>query len=78
MSLTITVPDDIARAAEVLAKASGASPEELLLRALQAHFPPVPFELQGEFDAWDRASDEDMALIDAQEGERRLWERGET
>jgi predicted transcriptional regulator len=68
MSLTITVPDEIARAAEELATASGESPEALLIRALQAHFPPLPRELQDEFDAWERASDEDMARLEEREG----------
>ncbi|MGH2351474.1 MAG: hypothetical protein ACRDI2_18015 [Chloroflexota bacterium] len=68
MSLTITVPDDVARAAEALAEDSGASAQELLVRALQAHFPPISDDLQAEFDAWEQASDEDMARLDAQEG----------
>jgi predicted transcriptional regulator len=70
MSLTLTVPDEIARAAEALAKATGTSPEVLLIRALQAHFPPLPPDLQDEFDAWERASDEDMARLDEHEGLR--------
>lgn len=68
MPLTITVPDDIAQAAQALANASGASPEEVLIEALHAHFPPLSAELQEEFDAWERASDEDMARLDEQEG----------
>jgi hypothetical protein len=66
--ITITVPDEIAEAAEALAKIEGASPEALLLDALRAHFPPVPTELQEEFEAWERASDEDMARLEGQEG----------
>jgi predicted transcriptional regulator len=68
MSITITVPDDIARAAEELARVSGTSAEELLLEALKAHFPPVPESLQSELDAWNLASDTDMARLDAAEG----------
>jgi hypothetical protein len=68
MTLTITIPDEIARAAKVLAKQSGESPEALLIRALQAHFPVLPPELQEEFDAWERASDEDMARLEEREG----------
>ena len=68
MSLTIRVPDEIARAAEALARATGATPEELLVRALAAHFPPVSPELRAELDAWELASDEDMALLEAREG----------
>lgn len=64
MALTITVPDEIAQAARELAEAEGTSAESLLLAALRAHFPPVPPELQEEFDAWERASDEDMAKLD--------------
>ena len=68
MSLTITVPDEIARAVDALAKASGESPQALLIQALQAHFPPLPPELQEEFDAWERTSDEDMARLEEREG----------
>ena len=68
MALTLTVPDEIARAAQALAQAAGRSPEEVLLQALRAHFPPLSPELQEEFDAWERASDEDMARLDEREG----------
>ena len=66
MSMTITIPDEIAQAAEEMARSSGTSPEQLLLQALQAHFPPVSSELQDEFDAWERASDEDMTRLEAE------------
>lgn len=62
--MTLTIPDEIAQAAQVLAQRGAASPEQLLLRALAAHFPPVPPALQDEMDAWERASDEDMARFD--------------
>jgi hypothetical protein len=68
MSLTLTVPEEIAAAAEQLAATSGTTPEALLIAALKAHFPPVPLALQEEFEAWERASDEDMARIDEVEG----------
>jgi hypothetical protein len=71
MPLTITVPDEIARAAEAKAAASGTSAESLLLRALESIFavPPAPIseELREEFDAWEQASDEDMARVEATE-----------
>lgn len=63
MSLVLTVPDEIADAAKALSQRSGASPEELLLRALRAHFPPIPAELIAEFDAWEQASDTDEAVF---------------
>ena len=66
--MTLTTPDDIARSAAQIAISSGVSPEHLLLQALQAHFPSVSPELQWEFDAWERASDEDMARLDMEEG----------
>ena len=66
VSLTLAVPDDIAQAAQHIAAATGTSPEALLLAALKAHFPPVTPELQEEFDAWERASDEDTDQLDAQ------------
>ena len=58
--MTLTVPDEIARAAEDMARKSGGSPERLLLDALKAHFPPVPEALRDEFAALERASDEDL------------------
>lgn len=61
MSLTLTIPDEIAREAREIACASGDTAEGLLLRALQAHFPPLPPPLRAEFDAWEQASDEDSA-----------------
>lgn len=64
MSLTLAVPSKIALAAEAMAEHSGASQEDLLLRALQAHFPPVSAELQDELDAWNLASDEDLARFE--------------
>ena len=67
MPLTLTIPDDIARAAEALAKTAGATPQELLIQALHAHFPPLAPELQAEFEAWERASDEDMARLEESE-----------
>jgi hypothetical protein len=67
MPLTLAVPDDIAHAAAELARASGRTPEQLLLDALHAHFPPLSSDLQAEFDAWEQASDEDMLRLENQE-----------
>jgi hypothetical protein len=64
--LIITVPDDIAREAEAIAQRSGTTAQELLIQALQAHFPPLSPELRAEFDAWEQASDEDMAKLTGQ------------
>lgn len=69
MPLTLTVPDEIARAAVALAELSGATPEELLIQALEARFSPFSAELQTEMDAWERASDEDMARLDQHAGD---------
>jgi hypothetical protein len=66
--MTLTIPDDIARSALSAASGSTISAEQLLLQALQAHFPPVSADLQAEFDAWEQASDEDMARLSAEEG----------
>ncbi len=68
MSLTLAIPDEIAHSAQEAAASTGASVEQLLLQALQAHFPPISPELQAKFDAWERFSDEDMARLDAEEG----------
>lgn len=67
MSLMISIPDDIAHAVEDLAARSGMTPERLILDALGAHFPRIPAELQDEFDALERASDEDFARFEGQE-----------
>jgi len=64
LSLLLTVPDEIATAARELSHRSGSSPEELLLRALRAHFPPIPAELAEEFDAWEQASDHDLSAFE--------------
>ena len=67
MSLTISVPDEMAAAVEELAARCGQTPEQLLLNALRAHFPLIPVELQDEFDALERASDEDYARFEQEE-----------
>ena len=67
MSLTLSVPDDIAAAVEELAARSGQTPEQLLLNALWAHFPPIPAALKDEFDALELASDEDFARFEQAE-----------
>jgi len=65
MSLTVTVPDDIASAVEALSQQSGETPEQLVIKALLAHFPPIPAALQEEFDALETASDADAAVFEA-------------
>jgi hypothetical protein len=67
MSLTILIPDNIAQAVEDLAARSGKTPERLILDALGAHFPPISVALQEEFDALERASDDDFARFEQQE-----------
>jgi hypothetical protein len=62
--MTLLIPDDIQKAAEALSDRSGVAPEQLLLDALRAHFPPAPHELQAELDAWNLASDEDAARFE--------------
>jgi hypothetical protein len=60
MSMTITVPDDLAESIEEVSKRSGEAAERLVLNALRAHFPPIPDALREEFDALECASDEDL------------------
>jgi hypothetical protein len=60
VSLTLLVPDEIAEAAQELSQRYGQTPEQLLLQALRAHFPPIPDALRAEFEALERASDEDF------------------
>ncbi len=67
MSLTIAIPESMARAVEEMAARSGQTPECLILDALGAHFPPIPMALQEEFDALDRASEEDFARFEREE-----------
>jgi len=62
--MTIQIPSEIAQAAEELAQRSGVPAQNLLLEALRAHFPPISPDLQAEFDAWERASDEDSSRLD--------------
>jgi hypothetical protein len=75
MSLILTIPDEIAHMVEEIAQRSGQTPERLLLDALRAHFPPISAELQAEFDALERASDEDLARFEQnlEEGGDATW-----
>lgn len=68
MGMIIDVPDEIAHAAKLMAKDAGCLPEQLLIQALHAHFPPITDELKAEFDAWSAASDEDAAGLANGEG----------
>jgi hypothetical protein len=80
MTITLSVPDDIAAAAQQLVDDTGQTAEQLLLDALWAHFPPIPTELRAEFDALELASDEDFArfeqadqgVADAGQPDRRM------
>ena len=65
--MTIRIPDTIVSAAEAVAHKSGVQVEELLVQALQAHFPPLDADLQAELDAWNLASDQDFAAFEARE-----------
>ena len=67
MTMTISIPDNIAQAVEDLAVRSGKTPELLILEALGAHFPPIPIELLDEFEALERASDEDYLRFEQEE-----------
>lgn len=62
--MTITIPTEMAAVIDALSKASGQPADRLVISALQAHFPPVDPELRAEFEAWDRASEEDAARLD--------------
>jgi mRNA interferase MazF len=64
VTLTLAVPEEIAQAAKQVAQRTGSSPETVLIQALRAHFPPVSTELQAELDAWNAASDEDLARFE--------------
>ncbi len=64
MSYTLTVPNDIAEAAEEMAQRSGQSKDSLLLNALRVYFPPISAELQAEFDAFELVSDEDFLMVE--------------
>lgn len=70
MSMTLTVPDEIALSAQEIAASTGDSAEHLLLQVLQRHFPPIPIspELQAEFDAWEKISNKSMRQLEAAEG----------
>jgi hypothetical protein len=66
--LKITVPEEIAHVARARARESGVSAETLVLEALRAHFGPLPTELQDELEAWERASDDDLARLEGDAG----------
>jgi len=57
MTMTLSVPDDIAAVAQQPAKCSGLTAEQLLLDDFRARFPPFPAELRAESDALDSVSD---------------------
>jgi len=61
--MEIKLPNDLADAIIAVATATGLPAEQLACDALRAHFPCPPQALQEEFDAWERASDEDAAKI---------------
>ena len=67
--MTITIPDEIERVAQGISSLSGVAVDSVLLRALETHFLAVPRELQEEFDAWELASDQDMAAFEERERE---------
>ena len=67
MTITLSVPDDVAAAAQQFAEGSGQAAEQLLLDALWAHFPPIPAELRSEFDALESASEEDFVRFEQAE-----------
>ena len=63
--MTLTIPPEIEIVANELSRNTGRTPDDLLLQALQAHFLPIPQDLQAEFDAWELAADQDIASMDA-------------
>ncbi len=79
MSMTLTVPDEIALSAQEIAASTGDSAEHLLLQVLQRHFPPIPIspELQAEFDAWEKISNEFYAAIRGRRRRGLGMKRGE-
>ncbi len=64
MPVVVNIPDDIAESANRIAKNMGITTEHLLIDALRAHFPPISDALRDEFDALERASDEDLARLE--------------
>ena len=64
MSITLSLPDDMTLSVQHLAQRSGRTVEKVLIEALRAHFPAISYELKAEFEALDRASDEDFLLVE--------------
>lgn len=64
MSMTLTVPDEIAHSVQEIAADTA---EHLLLQVLYAYFPPISPELQAEFDAWEEISNESMRRFEVAE-----------
>ena len=61
MSLTLTIPEDIAIAVKNEAQRTGLPEHQLILEGLRMRFLAVDPELQLEFDELEAASDEDFA-----------------
>ncbi len=67
MTITLSIPDEMAATVHQLAANSGQTADQLLLDALWAHFPPISAELRAEFEALDSASDEDFFRFETAE-----------
>jgi hypothetical protein len=61
--MELAIPEAIAIEARKAAQKSGTCAETVLLEVLRVHFPPLPDALAVEFEAWDRAADEDSARV---------------
>jgi hypothetical protein len=68
MALTLTVPDDLERAATELAGRCGMSPEDVLLTTLRNNIMDIPPELRDEMAMWELASELDIAKVEREHG----------
>jgi predicted transcriptional regulator len=68
MAMTLTVPDDLEKAANELADQCGASPESILLSAIRNQLLEIPSELREEMAMWELASETDVARVEREYG----------
>jgi predicted transcriptional regulator len=61
--MELRIPDDLAKAILAVANATGVPAEKLAHEALRAHFPSPPEALRQEFEAWERAAEEDASKL---------------
>ena len=68
MKMTFEIPDEVAASVDQLSKSCGQTPEQIVVAALRAHFPPISKGLKVEMEAWRQASEQDIESFNAKHG----------